>query len=102
MAKSTPIFQRHPLCLDLDAWLESEEGQRCAKAVIGGLATQFMQNRLKTAFTAGWKSGEEHTDRKYDRTLAVLRESRAAAVEQEQTSRVECNRLRQKLAKCKH
>jgi hypothetical protein len=101
MAKSKPKFERHPLCVDLDAWLESEEGQHSAKPA-AFLQGQYLQNRLKTAFSAGWNAGELRARVKLETELRMLKESRAAAVEQEQVSRLECNRLRQKWAKRKH
>lgn len=36
-----------------DKWLQSDEGEKCCK---GSAAGQYLQNRLKAAFIAGWEA----------------------------------------------
>ena len=95
MAKSKE-YKRHACCVAVDTWLESDEGQESSKPA-AFLEKRFLKNRLWRAFIAGWFASEKHKESE----LRVLKESRAVAVEQEQKSRVECNRLRAEVRRCK-
>lgn len=57
-AGSQDALVRHPMALAMDQWFESDQGKQCARPQIlkePGLA-QFLDNRLKLAFRAGWQA----------------------------------------------
>jgi len=39
-----------------DRWLQSDEGKRCLKGKTSG---QYLENRLRLAFIAGWDACEQ-------------------------------------------
>jgi hypothetical protein len=46
---------RSPIAKARDAWLESPEGKRCSEGRAEG---QYLENRLVTAFIAGWTAAQ--------------------------------------------
>lgn len=56
-----------PLALARDAWLASEEGQRCSRGHSVGV---YLQNRLEAAFIAGWDACEANHLREATEALA--------------------------------
>lgn len=62
------MIKRHPQAIALDKWLESTEGQ--SSLDVGILRENrlrvFLENRIKSAFAAGWKEAEAQRKRKCD------------------------------------
>lgn len=50
-------FQKHPMAIAIDEWLESEEGRKCLAEGAHGV---YLRNRLMSAFRAGWDAHEQH------------------------------------------
>lgn len=40
-----------------DKWFASKEGEKCCEGMTSG---QYLQNRLESAFIAGWDAREKH------------------------------------------
>ena len=56
-------LKRHPAAIDLDKWLKNGEGMNATDPMTLGVAPtfqQYLENRIKRAFNAGWCAGEIH------------------------------------------
>ena len=56
-------IKKHPAATARDQWLDSDNGQRCARpATLYAPADQkqYLENRLTSAFAAGWLACEKH------------------------------------------
>lgn len=55
-------MERHPLAVAEDTWFESAEGLSCADTytlpTAPDKARQYLNNRLRRAFEAGWNAKE--------------------------------------------
>lgn len=64
----TTEMKRHPLAVAEDAWLDSPEGLKCADGYTlpsnPQSAREFLVNRLRLAFEAGWEAREAQNDRR--------------------------------------
>jgi len=49
---------KSPLAKARDKWLFSEEGKRCLEGKTSG---QYLENRLRLAFIAGWNACEKRS-----------------------------------------
>ena len=56
-------IKRHPQAVALDKWLESDDGKRCINDSLlrHSKDSYYLENRIKTAFAAGWEAAEENT-----------------------------------------
>jgi hypothetical protein len=57
-------------------WIESEEGKRCANPTTLNLAyrqSEFLENRLWTAFTAGYQAGGQMRRFEDEKSFALPR-----------------------------
>jgi len=56
-------IEKHPAAIARDEWLDSDEGTRCTNPMTLRAPSdqaQYLQNRLTSAFAAGWAAFEKH------------------------------------------
>jgi hypothetical protein len=56
-------IKKHPAATERDEWLASDEGKRCTNPTTLRAPAdqrQYLENRLTSAFAAGWAACEKH------------------------------------------